>query len=219
MNSEALFWVTYLALWVVVVVQTLVLLEVLQQVHALAQRVGPEPGALLSADGLQRGVVAPQIGARDLFSGQVFETLPQGDRASLLVFLSPRCDACRSLATELPAFSRAAEREAAVFVVCSGAGGECAELARAAGIESRYLLDEDQSVSRRYHALRTPTAVLVGVDGLVRLHATPNERRHLEYLLREEATPLGSRAWLRKGVEGMAPTRLAAEQPSKGAER
>lgn len=218
MSVDTLLLASYGALWVIVVVQSLVILELLRQVGLIARRLGPEPGALLDDDGLQRGSVAPAIDGLDLFSGRRVQSVQndsRGDRPTLLVFLSPRCGACRDLAAELPEFARDFEDQAVVLTVCSGRREECIGLAKSTGIRSNYVLDEDQSITQRYRALRTPSAVLVGTDGLVRLHATPNHWRHLEALLREEATPMHSRAWLRT-ADGDAATATALTKKAEG---
>ena len=82
-------------------------------------------------------------------------------RARLLVFLNLNCGSCISLRAELPAFAEA-NPEVAVHPVYHS-GVEVAAIPE--GLD--WLLDPDGGVSRTFDFFVTPSAILLGTDGLL----------------------------------------------------
>jgi methylamine dehydrogenase accessory protein MauD len=198
MTQSAIMMTTYVALWILVLVQTLVLLELLRQIGILRMRVGEEPGALVTSEGLERGSIAPAFVASDVGTGREVTDALLHDRTSLIVFLTPTCQSCRSLAPDLRRFS-AEHREIQVLVICAAPREHCEAFAREFDLRLPVLVDEGQRISRDYRAIRTPSAILIDPQGQVRIQGLPNSVRHLETLLEEEGTPMHG-SWIK--VEG-----------------
>lgn len=85
----------------------------------------------------------------------------------LLVFSSPYCEPCHALAPKLARWTR--EMEATLNVVLLSRGTVRDNLAKLKDLDpSRILLQRDFEVSEAYDCNATPTAVVVGADGLIR---------------------------------------------------
>ena len=100
-----------------------------------------------------RGTGSPRRRARSAASRRT--------RARLLVFLNLNCGSCISLRAELPAFAEA-NPEVAVHPVYHS-GVEVAAIPE--GLD--WLLDPDGGVSRTFDFFVTPSAILLGTDGLL----------------------------------------------------
>lgn len=87
-------WIgSLIALWVVVVIAFL-LAGTLRQIGLFQLRLGDEPAALITADGLERGVLAPAIRGVDVGDGTEFDSRELSGPPVLVVFLTPT--ACRA---------------------------------------------------------------------------------------------------------------------------
>lgn len=195
MSENGVLWASIALLWVVVVAQTLVLIELLRQIGILRLRLGDEPGALfVEGEGLERGSSAPAFEGRDVKADHELSHRDLFRDKALLVFLSTRCQSCREL---LPAIKEVAEthrKDTQIVVVCSDPsidGGECAELAQQTNRLVPVIYDRHQTIMRDYGVRRTPSATLIE-DSTVRLHAIPNNGEQLESLLDEEVMFSGS---------------------------
>jgi peroxiredoxin/uncharacterized membrane protein YphA (DoxX/SURF4 family) len=87
-------------------------------------------------------------------------------KAVLLVFSSPYCDPCRTLAPKIGHWMR--ERQDSLNIVVLSRGDVKDNLTKLKDLEvSRVLLQPDFEVSEAYGCSATPAAVLVGADGLI----------------------------------------------------
>lgn len=85
----------------------------------------------------------------------------------LLVFSSPYCEPCHALAPKLGRWSREMEGTLNVYLVSRGTVRD--NLAKLKEFDpSRILLQRDFEVSEAYDCNATPTAVVIGADGLIR---------------------------------------------------
>lgn len=191
---------SYVILWIVVLVQTIVLIELLRQVGIFRRRLGDEAGALVTESGLERGSQAPAFARRELQTGRMVTEADLRGRAALVLFLSPRCQSCRELAPALPDYVRQVREEASVFTVCSGPADECERMMRSLKL-TPVLLDPDQSMATSFKSLQTPTATVLDPEGRVRIQGIVSNTRHLDGLLDEEGTPIGNRQWTLVGKE------------------
>ena len=190
MSIEQLMPASHVLLWILVIVQTLVLFELLRQVGILHLRIGPDPGALLvEGEGLQRGASAPTFEAPDLRTGLTVSQQSFKGQRVLLVFLTTRCQACRALVPDLKRVARNFADEVQLIAVCAGPGDECIPFADEYEFTVPILFDQHQEISSAYRVFRTPSATLLDGDGTVLIHGIPNDWRHLEGLIQEEGTP------------------------------
>lgn len=95
------------------------------------------------------------------------EALRAQGKDILLVFSSPYCDPCHALAPKLGQWTRELEDRLNVVLVSRGTVRD--NLAKLKGFDpSRILLQRDFEISEAYDCNATPTAVVVGADGLIR---------------------------------------------------
>lgn len=169
MPDTALFWASYAALWVLVIFQALVLLEVVRQLGL--RRGAEEPTSNKEHDLLPTGTVVPEFTAPDARNGLTVTSANWHGEPVVLVFVSPTCEACRLVADELADFRRSLR--ARVVVLCHGASAECAEYAAAHFPEVTVLVDERGAIAGQFLVRHTPTAVLLDGNGRVLRYGTP----------------------------------------------
>lgn len=187
---------SYIALWLVVIVQTLVLFEMLRQIGILRRRMPPEPGALLIDEGLSRGTSAPALVSRDLQTHEPFAVDRLRGQPAVLAFLTPSCVGCHALAPDLAQFAQDQAREIKVVIICPDSSESCLQFARQYELQTPIIADEDLTISRAFHVQRTPSATVLDAEGRVLIHGIPNSLSQLEGLLMEEGTPMASKQWM-----------------------
>lgn len=192
---SVVFDLSYLLLWLVVLIQSVVIIELLRQIGIFRLRLGDEAGALIEPATLERGRPAPPFSLSDPRAGQpVTQQALKGQR-SLVVFMSPSCSPCRSLAADLPRFARYYP-EIRLLGFCSGPGDSCLSFIDEFKFPFPVLIDDRQEVSQAYGANRTPHALLFDEDARVLIQGVPANWKQLEHLVAEEGTVMGSREWL-----------------------
>jgi len=178
--SEALL-ISNLVLWVLVLVLAVVVLALVRQIGVLHERVAPA-GALAMQAGPAPGELAPEVESLD-WNGESLRLggVAEDGRSTLLVFVSPTCQVCRSLLPAL-ASARAAEREWLRVVVASdGPREEHTAFVKEHALERvGYVLSAELGLAWRVAQL--PYAVLVDELGVVRAAGLVNTREHLESL-------------------------------------
>lgn len=182
------------ALWIIVGFQTVVLVELVRQIGILRRRLGIERGALVIDSALERGSQAPVFTARELHSGEPYDLDALAGERALMVFISPRCQTCRTLIPGLPQFAREHRSRARMVTVCSGPEDECRALVSPYKL-APVLADPDQSLSKTFKIVATPAATLIDAEGRVRLQAIPGDIHQLEMMLDEQGTPGHDKLW------------------------
>jgi hypothetical protein len=87
-------------------------------------------------------------------------------KAAALIFSSPYCGSCAALTSELVRWMREMEGLPEIILISRGTVKD--NLAKFKGFEpSRILLQREFEVSEAYDCTSTPSAVLVGADGLI----------------------------------------------------
>jgi methylamine dehydrogenase accessory protein MauD len=182
-------WIASLVvLWVVVLVVSFLLAGALRQIGIISLRLGTDPGALITQDGIDRGAVAPDIHALDLASGVTVKLSSLPLRARVIVFLSSTCSTCREL---LPHLQEVADTRPGFdfVVVCQGPTGACESMFR--GVESRslrYWVDESGFAAQSYQVSVTPFAYVIDYTGRVLIRGIVNTWPQLDGLLDQEGT-------------------------------
>lgn len=171
------FYSTYVGLWVLVILQTLVLFGLLRQMLELKQRLSE-----LRADGgtryLRLGSRAPDFSAVELRSGQRFRRTDLLGHKSILLFLSPACKTCDNLATEIHGIYHKADGR--LLAVCQGEQEECRRFIQSHGVNIPVLLDPDNTISDSFRIDGTPMAVLLDDEVRVRSYGYPQRGEDLE---------------------------------------
>lgn len=171
MPRITIFYVSYAALWGLVLFQALVLIELVRQRQA-----GSEPQRETDTsqgdDILPSGTVAPAFEAKDVRTGQRVESTSWLGLPTLLTFVSPSCSFCELFADELANFRRT--RHAHVVTVCRGDDASCAEFVSTHFPETIAVADQVGTVAHLFGVNRTPTVVLLDSDGHVLRYGSPS---------------------------------------------
>lgn len=174
-----------LALWVLVLILTATTLAMTRELAMIRRIVGPDAGALATLDGPKIGAVAPEVSGR-LLDGRVMDVDGRGKR-TLLVFISPRCDACRDLVPEITQFLRR-KPSAGTFLVGQGTASEYSRLSALYEIPVPLILDASGSLFRAFKVNATPLGIVLDEDWTVRSKGIVNNADHLTALTRYQVT-------------------------------
>lgn len=174
------FYASYVALWVLVVLQTVVLLGVTRALHDARQS-----GALMDdlTDTL-RGKEAPAFSAEAL-SGEMITGAEYMGRQTALLFVSPDCETCAVTLTELEALR--SKTSGSVILMCRSTREKCRQLAATYRLNVPVIVDEKLELSRLFRVAGAPTAVLIGADGRIEAYGMPMSADDLEETMREHA--------------------------------
>jgi methylamine dehydrogenase accessory protein MauD len=179
---------SYVVLWIVVAMLSFVVVGLLRQLGLIQLRLGPDPGALITREGLERGTLAPDFTAPDALTGVSSRLADLRGHMVLLVFLTPTCISCRQLMPHLRDIARDRARDIAVFTICHGSEATCGEFAQAFRLDVPVLVDGPNAIAASYDVQMTPFAFLIDVDGVIRLRGVVNTWPQLESLIAEEGT-------------------------------
>ena len=132
--------------------------------------VAPPPRALgagLSGGGLPLGSRAPAfaLGSSDGQQRSLHELLAAG-RPVLLLFTDPGCGPCEALMPDVSRWEREHAARLTIALIASGDEDRNREKAERHGLKG-LLFQSEREVSDAYKAYGTPTAVVVGFDGLI----------------------------------------------------
>jgi peroxiredoxin/uncharacterized membrane protein YphA (DoxX/SURF4 family) len=120
-----------------------------------------------SVTGLAVGTPAPLFRLPDLDGGEVtLADLRPSDKALVLLFSDPDCGPCAAIFPEIGRWQRDAASSLAVAVVSRGSVEANRRHADPHGI-TPVLLQQDREVAQAYHALATPSAVLIDREGKI----------------------------------------------------
>jgi peroxiredoxin len=186
--SSALL-VSYVALWLLVGFQTLVLIALTQSVYKART-----PYRQFAADDLDRvGTKASDFTATDI-NGAIVDSSDYKAQKRALVFVSPHCSTCSLTLTEMHALESKADGN--VIVVCRGSHDECRELARTHDVSAPTIADEDSVVSQKFAVTSVPVAVIVDEKDTITSYGYP-----LRSDEEEEAIRRGSLVGASRGSE------------------
>jgi thiol-disulfide isomerase/thioredoxin len=146
----------------------LLLLRVEALEATLAEHEIPIPDAPApEAEGLRVGSEAPEFELARIEGGvATLTSLLSGGSPALLVFTSPRCGPCEGLMPKIAAWQRELAAELTVAVIAEGSREENRAKLQPLGL-GNVLVQEGTDVAGRYLAYGTPSAMLVGADGLI----------------------------------------------------
>lgn len=186
---------SYVALWIVVVLLVVFTMGLLRQLGQIQLRLGPDPGALLVDEGLERGSLAPEIEGTDAQAQHPVTLSAFRGRRVVVVFLSPGCVACRQLVPHLRTVARGYRGKLQFLAVCSGAETGCEEFLHGIKLQIPLIFDRDNAIAASYAVQSTPFAFLINERGTILIGGIVNTGAHLESLISEEGTYQGTTPW------------------------
>jgi len=174
-----IFYVSYLALWLLMLVEGILLLLVYR--HFGLAALGTAEG--VQRDGLPVGEIAPPIRGVTA-EREAFELIPQSGQLYLLAFVSPTCGPCAEI---LPAIHQVAREinEVKVVLVVDGSRERAVQLIERFHPPTAVtcLAEGDTGIYRSYLVRATPFAFMIGKDGLIRSKGLCNTTSRLRQLL------------------------------------
>ena len=177
------FLVSYVLLWLLVVVLSIVVFALARQVGILHERVAPA-GALMPTNGPKVGETTEVLAATDLTGrAQTIGGASADGNATLVLFISPTCPICKSL---VPTAVSLAGHEKRRLRLVFASDGDKLEQHQAyvsdLGIDAfPYIVS--QALGLTYAVSKLPFAVLIGADGSLKSKGLVNSREHLESLV------------------------------------
>lgn len=178
---------SYIALWALVVLDSLVLLGLVRIVAQL-QRSRTEPASRWG-ERPEPGEPAPAFQTVDLDGRPVTSDDFAGHLRALL-FVSATCESCAPSLDELRALNHKSGHR--VTVVCRGGPEECRDLVERHGIWLTTVADEGYEISTLFGISRVPTAVLINSDDRIQSYGEPMRRDHMEAVLGSEEPAVAS---------------------------
>lgn len=154
---------SYVALWVLVILLSLVLLGVVRLVHQLQQENKGEGRSRI-------GRKAPKFQAVDLAGARVGTESFAGQLRALL-FISPSCQSCTASLDEIALLKGKAEGN--VIVICQANRAECADMAARFDLDGHVVADESGRIGKRFEVSAHPTAVLLDEDDRIQSYGAP----------------------------------------------
>jgi methylamine dehydrogenase accessory protein MauD len=169
--------VSYVVLWVLVALLTLVVVALARQVGTLHLRLGPRGALEIDEEGPPLGEAPEGVTMVDL-EGREASVGGSGE-PQLLLFVSPGCPVCQDVLPSVPAAARAGSLTPYVI---ADAGPE--ETAVSYGHDHVAVpLVAAPELAREYRIPGTPYAVVLDVMGVVRAKGTVNNLEQLEGLM------------------------------------
>ena len=173
------FFASYVAVWILVVFQGLLILALLKELGELKKLA--RLGGVAGEDRLPAGTEAPEFEGSDLRSRQRITTHVFASQGGALLFLSPECGSCLQLADELrqPALSELPP----ILTFCQGNDSACAAFVNRLGSEVYTLSDDDNNIAKRYRVDGSPTAVVINPDLTIGSYGHPLNIEDLKRLV------------------------------------
>jgi methylamine dehydrogenase accessory protein MauD len=165
---------SYVVLWALVVVLSLVILALARQVGTLHLRLGPRGALEMDDEGPPLGE-APQPIDTATVDGRPVQVGGPG-ASQLLLFTSPGCPVCREVLPSVPAVARMGLM--APVVISDGDGSETTLPGR---VEAPVVAAPE--IARRYEIPGTPYVVVLDDLGVVRAKGTVNNLEQMEGLV------------------------------------
>lgn len=177
-----------LALWVLVIFETVLLVLLLRALGELRQRGGISTQASTDREGLSLGTQAPVFVATDHEGTPV--GLEDTDRQwRILAFIAPGCSACEFAIHALNDFI-AEQQNIAVLVIGDANLKENRAYAAEKQAVMPILTTQPNVVKELYLVRSVPFAYVLDANGIIRAKGRINEKEHIHYLLAEAKAPV-----------------------------
>ena len=177
---SAVLWVSFVLLWIVVLVQSFAFIEILRQVGSIRRQLGPPQGALLVEDAVATGSPLPHVEMRRL-DGQPCLLAEATGKDAVVVQLTTTCATCRTVARDVPDFAQAVGGTIRIVVIVRDAPmDEVERFVEATGLDrASVFVDEAAAVGKATGLSWTPAAMSVR-RGRLGEAAIINDARQLE---------------------------------------
>lgn len=165
-DIEIPFYISYAVLWALAVFEGLVIVGLVRTVAS-----GGAQASAPRRNGIDlTGSKLPDFAGRNL-RGDVFDSRQIAGRPAALLFVSAECSTCAVTLEEFDALN--ARMDGNVVVFCRSTHTGCSKLAERYRLGSMVIEDTDGVVGDLLRVEITPTAILVGPDGVIASYGHP----------------------------------------------
>lgn len=199
--------VSYIVLWVLVLVLLVFLLAVMRELAVVrgARRIRGRP----NQDSPPPSSLLPELHL-PLTNGKAVSLRPGSGSRHLLVFLTPMCAGCQTAVDRVNALARS-EPNLDILVLLSGPESPCSSFLTLFPIEAPVTVDGNQLAADVFNVRVTPSAALYGEDGALVGTAIISRDGDLERLVNAPGRDVGEREPL-----GVTPSRAVSLTRSTG---
>jgi methylamine dehydrogenase accessory protein MauD len=180
---NGIWLISYISLWILVVVLTIIVLGLVRQLGIIYLRLGPEQNLLATTEGLELGKPLPEFEANEFTHNRIFTAKDLEGRQSILVFVSPSCSPCKELMPHLIEFQKSWDGKINIVLFCQGEARPGIEFFSSYDLHSYLIIDQEGKLSETFHVRATPYAYSLDKDGIVQKRGIVNNRSGLEELL------------------------------------
>ncbi|HEV3474746.1 MAG TPA: methylamine dehydrogenase accessory protein MauD [Actinomycetota bacterium] len=166
---------SYVVLWILVILLTILVVALARQVGVLHLRLGPRGALEIDEEGPPLGEAPPPVNGTDTEGRAV--TIGGPGQGQLVLFVSPECSLCRTVLPSLPVAARAAGLTPRVVMDAPAAGETDHEVGPDVPVVPDPLLAE------AYRIPGTPYVVAIDAAGVVRAKGTVNNLEQMEGLV------------------------------------
>jgi methylamine dehydrogenase accessory protein MauD len=172
--------VSYIALWVIVVLLCLAVAALTKQISLLYGRL-PRTGARTGNVGPEIGKTIKPFVQNDVYGKAVYIPDPNG-RQTLIVFISQNCPNCEELAPALQGISKQEKNLRLILMAFKNDEASNRKYAEERGLSDIQLV-ASWECGVHFQVLMSPYAILLGGDGTVLSKGLVNNREHLDSIL------------------------------------
>lgn len=171
---------SYVMMWVLLLLLVVGMITVARQIGLIHKRLIPV-GARMEDPGPAIGDEIDTLDAIDL-SGRPLSLGSERGKATLMLFVSPGCNACGEIVPSLRSIARS-ERKSLEIVLAS-LGNEKQTHAMVSDYRLKgFAVTSSPELGERFNITTAPYAVLIDKDNVVRARGTANHLEHLESML------------------------------------
>ncbi len=192
---SGLLLLSYLMLWVLVVVLAIMMVGVLRLLGEYGDRGTRRASVLVTDEGVALATPAPAFVARNT-RDEAVEFPPRGHSA-ICLFLTPTCKPCQDLIGPLNRFWDQERERYDFFVVLAGADDEVRAFGRLFQPAMPLILDATEEISSTFGHARTPYAYLVDDRGITRIKGVVNDEETLRALVEMRGQHAQDASWRR----------------------
>jgi methylamine dehydrogenase accessory protein MauD len=165
---SALFWASFALLWLVVLFQGAVLIEVVRRLAGVRSAGAPDT---IGADPLPTGSPAPAFEAPLVDNRSLVRSQSLGGRRVLLAFISAGCASCDETFDLTLAAAR--HLDAQTILICRGPRDECRQFARRHLPSGTAVWDVDGKIGMSFRVHSTPLSVALDEQWRVIKYGAP----------------------------------------------
>ncbi len=186
---SGLWLVSYVALWILVVVLAVIVLGLVRQLGLIHLRIGEEESGLLKTqEGLELGVSAPDFEATDIVGQTKISLAGLRKRPSILVFVSQSCPACQELMPHITEFQKSQNGNVDLILFNRAPIQNSLELVKNYGLTFPVIADDTGVIFKKYEIQATPFVYHVDKSGVVKQRGVVNSSEGLEALLNNNSS-------------------------------